>query len=76
VEGIRRAIIKPPLAAKIMKCNPQAIREGMKDGTYTFGRYTPKEMRRKANGKYDIFVPKFEAYIGRQLTDYELSQGR
>ena len=63
-ELVHKEIINASEAARFLGVSPQMVRERIKRGIWTFGRYIPKE---KFNGKKD----RYEIYTQKMLKQIE-----
>lgn len=68
-------ILKPPVVARILGVSPQCVRENIRRKIWTFGECIPKEKNHKKTDRFYIYRTKFEAYIGRPLTEEDLKKG-
>jgi hypothetical protein len=62
-------ILTPPEVARILGCAPQKVREHIRRGIWTFGEAIPKKLIGKKKDEFNIYRSKFEAHIGRKLTE-------
>lgn len=57
-----------PEAARILGCNPQAVREHMKCGIWDLGEVIPPEKLGKKRWGYYIYRDKLEKLLGHEKT--------
>lgn len=58
-----KQILNACQAARIIGCSPQMVRERIKRGIWTFGKYIPKEKTGRKNDTYEIILNDLYKYL-------------
>ncbi len=64
-----KEILKVPEVARILGVSQQSVREHIRRKIWTFGECIPKEKMHSRTDQFNIYRAKFEAHIGRRLTE-------
>jgi|GEM_PF-1729339 len=66
-EASRREKVPIQVAAEILGVSQSCVRERMRRGIYPIGLFISKKQSGNTQDRFEIYKPKLEAFIGREL---------